>query len=167
MVEQNIQLNVGDRVGFVTLANGVDDNDTVNFFPIVEVTTRDGEPAYHYEFPSGEISRAAIRQSDLASRRIRVERQISLNMICISHRKTEFAEALVRSKSSRLEVFADWDKDAFVVVNKDNRSEHRVKFGTFAGKLFGECSCRDFDFRKRVCKHLSEVLTFTLFTAKV
>lgn len=159
------QLNIGDRIGFVIQANGIDENDQVIFFPVVEVTsTEGGERAYHYEFPNGEISRAAIRQSDLASHVLQIEAQVSPKMLCLSERKQEFVEALNRGKDNRFEVFADWDKDAFVVVNCDNRAEYRVRLETYKNQLFAECECPDFVYRKRVCKHVGEVLTNALFT---
>lgn len=163
----NQQLNIGDKIGFVILANGIDEADETVFLPVVEVTTRDGERAYKYEFPDGTISSAAIRQSDLASHAVQIEAQVSGKMICLSERKTEFVEALNRGKDNRFEVYADWDRDAFVVVNLDKQIEYRVKLETHKAKLFAECVCPDFTYRKRVCKHISEVLANALFTAKI
>ena len=89
-------------------------------------------------------------------------------MICLSDRRVEFCEALLRGKNSRLEVYADWDKDAFVVVNGDNKNEYRVHLESrHEGKLFAECECPDFEFRKRACKHISEVLVFALFNTGI
>lgn len=167
MKNQNIELNIGDKIGFVILADGIDDSDKTVFFPVVEVTTRDGERAYKYQFPDGEISRSAIRQSDLASHAVQIEAQASRKSLCLSERKKEFVEALERGKNSNLEVFADWDKDAFVVVNLDNKAEYRVKLESHKGQLFAECECPDFTYRKRICKHVSEVLTDTLFKMTV
>ena len=84
-------------------------------------------------------------------------------MICLSERRGEFAEALIRGKNSNLEVFADWDKDVFVVVNTDNKNEYRVHLESRDGQLHAMCQCKDFEFRKRTCKHISQVLVFTLF----
>jgi hypothetical protein len=119
------------------------------------------------QFPDGEISRAAIRQSDLASRPVQIEARVSPKMICLSERRTEFFEALQRGKDNRFDVFADWDKDAFVVINLDNKNEYRVKLETFKTRLYAECSCKDFFFKKRICKHVGEVLTNALFTTTI
>lgn len=167
MKQQTPILNVGDKIGFVFPARGIDDNDKTIFFPVVEITERGGERAYRYQFPDGSISSAAIRQSDLVGHPVQIEAQINPKMICLSERKGEFRKALERGKDSRLEVYADWERDSFVVVNEDNGSEYRVKLETRGRRLFGECDCKDFAYRKRVCKHLSEVLTFTLFTVRV
>lgn len=161
------QLNIGDKIGFALQANGIDSNDQILFFPVVSVTTRDGERAYHYEFPNGEISRAAIRESDLAGHALQIEAQVSQKMICLGERKSEFTEALNRGKDNRFEVYSDWDKDAFVVVNQDNGAEYRVRLETSRGKLYGECECPDFVYRKRICKHVGEVLTNALFGVRV
>ncbi len=88
-------------------------------------------------------------------------------MICLNERKTEFTEALSRGKDNRLEVFSDWDKDAFVVVNHDNNAEYRVNLESRDGQLWGECECPDFSFRRRICKHTSAVLTDCLFSVAV
>jgi hypothetical protein len=88
-------------------------------------------------------------------------------MICINVRRAEFSDAIVRGKNSRLEVFEDWDKDAFVVVNSDNKAEYRVHLESRDGQLFCSCECPDFFYRKRVCKHVGEVLTHCLFSVGV
>jgi len=175
MKNQNLQLNIGDEIGFVTLGQSADDADKVIFFPVAEITKRDGETAYRYMYPDGEISASAIRQSQLSNHVVKVRRttietiepQVSDKMICISERRTEFVEALNRGKNSDLEVYADWDKDAFVVVNNDKAAEYRVKLETRNNKIFGECECKDFEFRKRTCKHISAVLVDAFFTVKI
>ncbi len=167
MNNQNLQLNIGDKIGFVILAGSVDSSDQTVFFPVAQITERDGERAYLVEFPDGELSKAAIRQSDLASRPVQIEARVSPRMICLSERRAEFTEALNRGKNNRFDVFADWDKDAFVVVNLDNRNEYRVKLETFKTKLYAECSCPDFSFKKRICKHIGEVLMNALFTTTI
>lgn len=93
--------------------------------------------------------------------------QNSNRMICLSNRRQEFTEALNRGKDNRFDVFADWDRDAFVVVNLDNRAEYRVKLETQDGSLHASCECPDFGFKKRVCKHIGEVLTNALFNMSV
>lgn len=172
MQQQNIKLNIGDKIGFAILANDIDGSDETLFFPVVEICEVEGERAYRYQYPDGEISRSAIRQSHLVGHPLQIasEELIAVNskMICLSEQKGEFREALQRSKNSRFEVYQDWERDSFVVINKDNGSkEYRVNLETRREQLFGECDCGDFNFRRRVCKHLSEVLTFTLFAAKL
>ncbi len=88
-------------------------------------------------------------------------------MICLNERKNEFTEALNRGKNSDLKVYADWDKDAWVVVNNDTNAEYRVNLESRDGQLWGECACPDFRFRRRICKHQSEVLTDCLFSVTV
>lgn len=174
MKNQNLQLNIGDEIGFVIHANGIDENDQVIFFPVVEITTRDGERAYRYQFPDGSTSTAAIRQSDLASHAVRIRKTTVETiaptlgrMICVSERKAEFVEALQRGRNSKLEVYEDWDKDAFVVVNAENKAEYRVRLDNRDDKFFADCECPDFIYRKRVCKHIGEVLTHCLFSVAV
>lgn len=87
------------------------------------------------------------------------------SMICVSSRRSEFTEALGRGKDNSFEVFADWEKDAFVVVNRTNKTEYKVILETRENRLFGKCSCPDFKYRKRTCKHLGEVLVDALFGA--
>lgn len=166
MKNQNLNLKIGDKIGFTFLASDVDDADKTLFFPVCEITERDGEPAYKVEFPDGTISSAAIRQSDLANRAVQIEPVGTPDMICITERKTEFREALERGKTSDLEVFPDWERDAFVVVNNDKGNEYRVNLQTANGRLYGECECADYTYRKRVCKHISEVLTDTILTVR-
>ena len=164
---QTPELKIGDKIGFVIQASGIDENDKVVFFPVVEVTERDGETAYRYEFPDGSRSSSAIRHSDLASHVVQIEPRVSPKMICLSERRSEFTEALQRGKDNRFEVYADWDKDAFVVVNQDNGAEYRVKLDSNKKQLFAECECPDFTYRKRICKHIGEVLTNALFRVTV
>jgi hypothetical protein len=84
-------------------------------------------------------------------------------MVCLSDRKKEFVEALNRAEKSDLEVFPDWDRDSFVVVNNDKGNEYKINLDSDGGRVFAECDCPDFVFRKRVCKHIGAVLTDTLF----
>lgn len=171
MNNQIPELNIGDKIGFTLLANGKDSSDQVLFFPIVEITERDGMRAYRYEFPDGSRSMAAIRQSDLAGHALEIQPRVDTKMLCLSERKSEFRDALLRGKDNRFEVYADWDKDAFVVVNLDNKNEYRVKLQSHQEKLFGSCECPDFIYKKkenkRMCKHLAEVLANALLTVKI
>jgi len=172
MNNQPTKLEIGDEIGFVTLAQNVDDNDKVIFFPVVGITTRDGERAYFYQYPDGQVSRVAIKESNLSNHTIRIHRaeviaplptQAPNLAICLTDRKDEFRAALKRGSESDLEVFAGWDKDVFHVVNRDNKSDYRVEFEVMDGKLYSECDCKDFIYRKRVCKHISEVLQEQFF----
>lgn len=164
MTNQNIQLNIGDKIGFVRLAADVDGADIVTFYPVAEICERDGERAYRYEFPNGEKSSAAVRSSDLASHVIRFERLPGDAMICLSDRRDEFKAALKRSFENDLEVFADWDRDSFVVVNKTKKTEYPVKLETINGLVYASCGCKDFEYRRHVCKHIAETLSYTMFS---
>jgi hypothetical protein len=79
-------------------------------------------------------------------------------MICLNDREKEFTAALGRADRNNLEVFHDWEKDAFVVVNHGNRTEYKVSLKTKNGKVFASCECGDFIKRNRLCKHQAEVL---------
>lgn len=70
MKNTNIQLETGDEIGFVLLANDIDSNDKIIYCKIVEVTTRDGDRGFCYMFPDGEISSAAICEKDVKYYRI-------------------------------------------------------------------------------------------------
>jgi len=84
-------------------------------------------------------------------------------MLCITERRSEFVEALTRGANSDLIVYADFEPDTFVVVNRENKKEYRVTLKTIDKILFGLCECPDFIYRKRVCKHIGEVLTSNVF----
>lgn len=86
-------------------------------------------------------------------------------MLCLNDRKGEFRSALHRAEKSTLEVFPDFERDQFVVVNKENDSEYHVKIAASNGLVFGKCECADFRKRNRICKHLSSVLADTFFGA--
>lgn len=157
MTNNNL-LQIGDKIGFTYLAQDVDLNDKVLFMPVVAIGERDGEPAYFFQYPDGDISRAGIPHSTLSSYTVERRAEASPKMICLSERKGEIAEALTRGKDQNLEVFPDWERDGFVVVNHTGKSEYRVKLETVGGQVWSECECCDFEFRKRVCKHIGEVL---------
>ncbi len=88
-------------------------------------------------------------------------------MLCVNERRDEFTDALTRGKNSRLEVYEDWDADAFVVVNMDNKAEYRVHLESRENQLFARCECPDFSYRRRICKHIGESLTHCLFSVAV
>lgn len=168
--KQPIKLEVGDQLGFVQLAQDIDSNDRVVFFPIVEVTTRDGERAYRYQYPDGQISRGAIKESNLDNYSIKINRaevkpapQIPNLAICLSDRKEEFKSALKRGVNNDFQVSNGWDKDTFFVRNQTNNSEYGVEFEAIDGKIYADCECPDALFRKRVCKHVAAVLEETFF----
>lgn len=169
MQTQNIQLQIGDEIGFVQLSNDIDMPDRVIFFAVVEITTRNGERAYRYVYPDGQISASAIRQSELKNHVVRQRKAVPTPapvpnlQICLNDRKDEFKKALKRGLDDEFDVYAGWDRDTFFVVNLTNASEYRVEFETVEGRLFAECECKDFVFRKHVCKHIAEVLQETLF----
>lgn len=173
MTNQNIQLEIGDEIGFVQLKNDIDSIDEILFFPIVEISLIDGEKAYRYMYPDGEISRTAVRQSQLKHRIIRINRYMetaaptkgnSPNLaICLSDRKDEFKAALKRALDNEFTVYAGWDRDTFFARNESNGNEYRVEFETIDGKTFAECECKDFYYRKRICKHIAGVLQETIF----
>lgn len=163
-----MKLEIGDEIGFVSLAQNTDDKDRVVFFPVVEITTRDGERAYRYQYPDGQISASAIKESNLGHYSIRIHRCETIpaqsNLaICLHDRKDEFRAAMKRGIDGNFEVFAGWDRDTFFVVNKDKNSEYRVEFETIEGKTYAQCECPDFIYRKRVCKHISYTLQEQFF----
>ncbi|MGC2239096.1 MAG: SWIM zinc finger family protein [Pyrinomonadaceae bacterium] len=84
-------------------------------------------------------------------------------MLCVSARRIEFVPALERAAKSNLTVYADFEPDTFVVVNKDNGNEYRVNMKTIDGQLFSDCECEDYCYRRRVCKHIVEVIFFSSF----
>lgn len=174
MATQNIQLKIGDEIGFVSHAGDVDSTDQIIFFPVVKIIIRGGENAYFYQYPDGEMNRSAIRQSALSSHVVRVNQKTVIQplqtaapkpaeMICLSSRKKEFVEAMSRADNSDLEVFADWERDSFVVVNHGNGKEYRVELDSNDGRAFAQCDCPDFVYRSRICKHISSVLADTVF----
>ncbi|HEX8248992.1 MAG TPA: hypothetical protein VF599_12515 [Pyrinomonadaceae bacterium] len=91
MTNANIFLNIGDKIGFTIQAQDIDDNDKVIYLTVVELTTRDGEPAYYCAYPDGEVSRSAIRQSALVAYHVQLQpRNEPAGLICLSSRKAEF-----------------------------------------------------------------------------
>lgn len=85
-------------------------------------------------------------------------------MICLSNRKAEFKAAMLRGLENDLVVERDIDRDSFLVVNCTNSTDYRVRLETRAdGKVYGCCECKDFNFRKHICKHIAEVLQESFF----
>lgn len=162
MMNQTTNLQIGDEIGFVSLAADIDDNDKVVFFPIVEITTRDGERAYHYQYPDGEVSRSAIKESNLDHYTIKIKPRTK-EMICLNERQAEFKSALKRGLENDLAVLPDFERDCFIVENRTNKSKYQVKLDHRHGQIFAKCGCEDFIYRKRLCKHISQVLVETFF----
>lgn len=102
----------------------------------------DGHNIYAHRVSGDAMERAKVI---IAANQVIVtdEPEKAGKMICIAERRAEFTEALTRGKNSDLEVYADWDKDAFVVVNNDNNAEYRVHLESRDGQLFGSCECPD------------------------
>jgi len=172
MNNQPIKLEIGDSIGFTTLAQNVDDNDRTFFCPVVEVTTRDGERAYFYQYPDGQVSRAAIKESNLSSHTVKIHRceviapqatQTPNLAICLNDRKDEFRAALKRGSDNNFQVSDGWDRDVFFVTNHTNKSEYRVEFEAINGLIYAGCECPDAIYRKRICKHVAAVLEDKFF----
>lgn len=160
MNTQTFELNIGDEIGFVILASDVDSNDETVFFEISEITEKDGERAYRYAYPDGTLSRAIIKHSEAICHALRLKpRSKTQGMLCVSERRSEFLDAMKRAENSNFEVFNGFDKDTYHVKNRENGNEYFVRFETENGKTFAECECPDFQYRKRTCKHIGEVLT--------
>lgn len=161
-------LSIGDKIGFVTIGANIEDADAINFYAVVEITTRDGERAYKYAFPDGTVSSAAFAHSRLDSHMIRIERRPDKRMICLTDQPRAVVQgALKRSFENEFEVFGDWYRDTYVVVNKTKNTEYRVELETIGKKAYASCTCKDFQYRKQACKHVMEVMQFTFFVAAV
>jgi hypothetical protein len=96
------------------------------------------------------------------------------NKICLTDRQDEFQAALGRGFDEDFEVYDGWDTGEFFVINQTKKNEfamassevtyeYKVEIITIDEKLYGECECRDFIWRKRLCKHLSQVLLGKMF----
>ena len=127
----------------------------------------DGHTIYAHKVTGGEIgamerARQIIRAE--MPETVEAAAPVADKMICLSNRKSEFRAALKRGLSNDLAVYPDFEPDSFVVVNLTNETEYRVSLETREdGKNYGQCSCKDFYYRKNVCKHLSETLAETFF----
>ena len=88
-------------------------------------------------------------------------------MLNLGTRRGEFIEAVQRGQNFDLTVYNDFERDSFVVVNRDKGTEYRVNLENRDGSLHAACGCGDFIYRKRVCKHISSVLMDALFIARV
>lgn len=79
-------------------------------------------------------------------------------MICLNDQQDEFKAALTRAGKSNLEVFQQFERDPFAVVNTDTKSEYKVHLKPVNEKALASCSCEDFNRRKRICKHIGRTL---------
>jgi hypothetical protein len=170
MNNQAIILNIGDEIGFVNLASDVDSNDKTIYFPVVEVTEKDGENVYRYMYPDGEISRSYVRQSELKYHSLKINSQavvqskpVKSKRICLNERQEEFAQAILRGMKNEFDVFEDFEIGTFVCVNKTNKSEYRVEMETIGNKTCVSCTCKDFEFKRHICKHVAQVLQARMF----
>ncbi len=80
-------------------------------------------------------------------------------MISLKDRRPEFVPALGRAEKSKLEVYEDFEKNRFVVVNPESKKEYRVVLAGHHAK----CDCPDFQNRRRMCKHIAEVMMDQMF----
>lgn len=136
---------------------------------LLRIWAKDGDGQLcrvNYVSEDGQIKSASVvvALADLKAAR-EAERA---GMICLAERKPEFVAALNRTEKSDLEVFAGFERDSFVVVNRAKRKEYRVHLQSQNGKPYASCECGDFIYRERICKHISEVLVTFLgaFTSR-
>lgn len=121
-----------------------------------------GQNIYAHRVSGDAIERAKeiiARETTLAPETLTVKSRA----ICLSTRKAEFKSALKRGLENEFEVYPDFEPDTFVVVNRTKQTEYRVKLGTHDAKVFASCGCRDFEFRRHLCKHIAEVLQDNFF----
>jgi hypothetical protein len=83
-------------------------------------------------------------------------------MLCLTDRKREFKQASERAEQSELYVFCD-APDRYGVVNGDSKVNYGVNLKTAGGRIFADCECADFVYRKRLCKHIAAVIDEILF----
>ena len=83
-------------------------------------------------------------------------------MLCLSERKKEFKQASERAEKSELYVFCD-APDRYDVVNGESRVNYGVNLKTNEGRIYADCECADFVYRRRLCKHIAAVIDEILF----
>ena len=131
------------------------------------ITHPEGYTIYAHKVSGGETGAMERAREIIAANMpapVEVAAPVKDRMICLSDRKTEFRAAFKRGLENDFEVYPDFEPDTFVVVNRTKQSEYRVRFETRAdGKTYAMCACRDFEFRKHVCKHQAEVLQDMFF----
>jgi hypothetical protein len=88
---------------------------------------------------------------------------VSSRRITLNDRKEEFWQAAMRSIDQNFVVYEDWDFGSFVVVNKTNQTEYRVELEAIGDRSYVSCNCKDYSFRKHICKHIVQVLQARMF----
>lgn len=83
-------------------------------------------------------------------------------MLCLTDRRQEFRQASVRAEQSELYVFCD-APDRYGVVNGESKVNYGVNLKTAEGRIYADCECADFVYRKRLCKHIAAVVDEILF----
>jgi len=83
-------------------------------------------------------------------------------MLCLTDRKQEFKLASERAEKSELYVFCD-APDRYDVVNGESKLHYGVNLKTSDGRIYADCECADFVYRKRLCKHIAAVIDEILF----
>ena len=83
-------------------------------------------------------------------------------MLCLTDRKQEFKQASERAEQSELYVFCD-APDRYGVVNGESKVNYCVNLRTRKGRIYVDCECADFVYRKRLCKHIAAVIDEILF----
>jgi hypothetical protein len=83
-------------------------------------------------------------------------------MLCLTDRRREFKQASERASNSDLCVFCD-APDRYVVVNGESKVNYGVNLKTADGRIYADCDCADFVYRRRLCKHIAAVIDEILF----
>lgn len=83
-------------------------------------------------------------------------------MLCLTDRKQEFKHASERAEQSELYVFCD-APDRYGVVNGESKENYGVNLKTNQGRIYADCECADFCYRRRLCKHIAAVIDEILF----
>jgi hypothetical protein len=83
-------------------------------------------------------------------------------MLCLTDRRQEFRQASERAEQSELYVFCD-APDRYGVVNGESKVNYGVNLKTAEGRIYADCECADFVYRKRLCKHIAAVVDEILF----
>jgi hypothetical protein len=83
-------------------------------------------------------------------------------MLCLTERKHEFRKASERADQSELYVFCD-APDRYGVMNGESKVNYGVNLKTEEGRIYADCECADFVYRKRLCKHIAAVIDEILF----
>ena|SRR5215213_4778515 len=83
-------------------------------------------------------------------------------MLCLTDRRMEFRKAVERAEKSELYVFYD-APDRFGVVNGESKVNYNVNVKSSGGRIYADCECADFVYRKRLCKHIAKVVDEILF----